>query len=321
MDGTDLELLYHLDMDSRRPAKEIAALMGQKSEKINYRLNNLLRDGTVKRCYAEVDQLKIGYSSFKVYLQLQGVDNSKIDEMLAFLSRSCNSSWACSCLGRWDMIVDIMAKNRYDFSRYYSEFHKRYSDRVLRRDVGMTLKAIFLNKKWLCPLKSATSMSVMEGVPADIANEKDRAILRRLVRDCREPLRSLAEGAGMPATTASQRIARLVEKKVVPAFRTDLDLKRFGRVMCKSFVYLSGAGEPEVREMMDHLIRHPDVFFMARCAAPWDLEIDAHSGSFNDFTALMEGLKDRFPAVVRNYESVVISKEAPSFSEFPFTAP
>ncbi len=321
MDGTDLEILYHLDIDSRRPAKGIASLMGQKSEKVNYRLNNLLRGGAIRRCYAEIDPWKIGYASFKVYLQFQRVDNAKVAEMQSFLCRRCNVSWAASCVGRWDMVIDVLAKNRHDFSERYSLFHRKYCEWILRRDVGMTLETVFLNKKWLCPKKAAVKLAVMSGVPEDLVAPKDFALLGRLARDCREPLRSLSAAARMPPTTASQRIRRLVARKVIAAFRTDLDLQRFGRVLCKSFVYLSGAPEPEVRRMMDYLTRHPDVVFISRCVAPWDMEIEANVGSFSDFTRMMDGLKDRFPTVVRNYEAVAVSKETGSFSEFSFERP
>ncbi len=318
MDPTDIEILYHLDIDSRRSAKSIASLMGQNSEKVNYRLNNLLRRGVVKRCYAEIDPWKIGFASFKVYLQLQGVDDAKLDEMHAFLSESCNVSWAASCLGRWDLIVEILAKNRHDFSDRYYLFHRKFSEHILSRDVGMTLEMVFLNMKWLRPESPPVVVTVMTGVPQSVAADKDLSILRRLARDSREPLRTLSRSVGMPPTTASQRIRRLVAKSVIPAFHTDLDLERFGRVLCKSFVYLSGAGEQEVRKMMEYLVNHPDVVFICRCIAPWDIEIDAHARSFDDFTLLMDGLKDRFPTVVRNYEAVAINRETGSFSAFPF---
>ncbi len=321
MDHIDLELLYHLDTDSRMPVKRIAQRMGQNSERINYRLNNLLRSGAVKRCYAQIDPGKIGYTSFKVYLQFQDVDKAKMEEMRAFLVDRCNVGWAAACLGRWDMIIDVLAADRHDFSRIYSAFHKRYCGHVLNRTVGIMLERTFINKKWLAPGKPAVSVSMMAGPPASLADRTDITIIRRLVQDCREPVKQTAESLGMPTTTVSQRIRRLAEKGVVPAFRTDLDLPRFGRVLCKSFIYLSSADSEEQQRMVDYCAAHPDVVYVSKCIAPWDMEIEAHMPSFNDFTAMMNGLRDRFPKVVRNFETVIISKETGSFAAFPFKAP
>ncbi len=320
MDSTDMELLYHLDIDSRRPAKQIAELMGENSEKINYRLNKLVRDGTVKRCFAEVNPWRIGYSSFKVYLQLQNVDKEKTAEMLGFLTANCNVSWAVSCLGRWDMVVEILAKDRHDFSRSFSKFRRKYCDYILLKVVGVTLELIFLNKKWLGPAKpTAVSVSAMTGTPQNFADEKDLAILRYLAADCREPVRSIAAKLGIPPTTLSQRIHSLMKNGVIPAFRTDLDLKRFGKVYCKAFVYFSGANEEEEKEMLDYCIRHPSVIFITKTIAPWDIEVEANADSFSAFMAMMNDLRNRFPKVVRNFETVVINDETGSFSAFRFT--
>ncbi|MCI0504060.1 Lrp/AsnC family transcriptional regulator [Candidatus Micrarchaeota archaeon] len=319
MDAVDLELLYHLDIDSRKPIKRIAARIGEHSEKINYRLNRLIREGVIKRCYAEVNPWKVGYSSFKVYLQFQSVDKQKIDEMFAYLCNECNVSWAVSCLGRWDMIIEVLAKDRHEFYAIYSRFHKRFSERILCKEIGVTLEMTFLNKKWLCPERPAVSISAMTGTPERLTDEKDLAILRRLTKNCREPVKSMAAGLGLPPTTVSQRIRNMSKKSVIPAFRTDLDLDKFGRVYCKSFVYLSGAGEDEIAKMLEHCIHHPDVTFLTRCIAAWDFEIEAHSPSFSDFTAMMNDLRDRFPRVVRNFEAVVISRETSMFSVLRFS--
>lgn len=319
MDAIDLELLYHLDTDSRMPVKRIASRMGQNSERINYRLNNLLRDGTVKRCYAQVDPGKIGYTSFKVYLQFQNVDKAKMEEMHSFLVEKCNVGWAASCLGRWDMIIDVLARDRHDFSRIYSEFHRRHCDNILNRAIGIMLERRFINKKWLARGKPAAGVSMMAEPPLDLADKTDFAILRRLVRDSREPVKKMAASLGMPATTVSQRIRRLVEKGVIAAFRTDLDLPRFGRVLCKAFIYLSSADDAKQKEMLDYCAAHPDIIYVSKTIAPWDIEVEAHLLSFNDFTALMNSLRDRFPTVVRNFETVIISRETGSFSAFPFS--
>lgn len=317
-----MRLLYYLDIDSRRPVKQIASLMGENSEKLNYRLNKLIREGVVKRCFAEVNPWKIGYSSFHVYLQLQNVDKEKIDEMFSFLTTSCNACWMASCLGRWDMVVELLARDRYDFSRMYAKFHRKYCDYILSKVVGVTLESIFLNKKWLWPDRpAAISVSTMAGTPRNFADAKDLAILEYLTANCRQSVKSIAAQLKIPPTTLSQRIHNLVKNGVIPAFRTNLDLKRFGKIYCKAFIYFSGGSDEEEKEMIDYCIQHPSVTFVMRCIAPWDLEVEAHANSFNDFTTMMNDLRNRFPNIVRNFETVIINKEINAFSIFRFTQP
>jgi DNA-binding Lrp family transcriptional regulator len=317
MDKIDLEILYHLDMDARLPVKRIASVMGEKSERINYRLNKLFREGVIKRCYAEVNPWKIGYSSYKVYLQLQGVDEEKIDEMYEFLQKSCNISWAASCLGRWDMMVEILARDRYEFSEIYSRFHNKYCRYILSKVVSVTLELTFTNKKWLAEKDPKVSLSLMTGRPETLVDSKDRKILRHLINNGRDPMRKMAKVLGIPQTTVSQRVSRMARNGIIGKFRADIDLSKFNRIYCKSFVYLSAAAPEDEKKFIDHCVNHPDVVFFNKSIAPWDVEIEAHAPSFNDFTDMMSDMRNRYPGVVRNFEAVVINKGTGSFHTIP----
>jgi len=317
MDSIDLGILYFLDIDSRRPVTEIAAILGEKKEKVNYRLNRMFADGTIKRCYAEVNPWKIGYTSYKVYLQFQGVDEKTVDEMYSFLSKEGNVNWIVSCLGRWDMVIDVLAKNRHEFHEIYSRFHRKYSRHILNKVVGVTLEMFFINKKWLSQKKGQVSTSILSGLPEKKADDLDMEILRHLVRRGREPVRQLAEELKIPQTTLSQRINNLAKKEVIANFRCDVDLARFGRIFCKAFVYFSTAPREEEKKLIEYCIRHPDIIFINKIIAPWEMEIDAHAKSFNEFTDMMNDLRERFPHIIRNFEAVAINRGTGSFQSLP----
>jgi len=309
MDEVDRKLLYYLDADSRSPVKTIASKIGEKSEKINYRLKRLLREKIILRFHPEVNPWKIGYTSFKVYFQFQGVDREKIEEMYHYLLENCNVGWAASCLGRWDMIVEILAKDRHEFAKFYSKFHSRYYEYILSKVVGVSIELMFTNKKWLAPQIGEPRASNMIGIPEMLVDEKDIKIIRYLVNNGRDPVKTIAQKLRMPPTTISQRIGNLVKRGVIANFRIDIDLRKFNRVYCKSFIYFSKGDDKEVRKLFDYCVGHPDIIYVTKCIAPWDMEIEAHTHSFNEFTDLMNDIHKRFPDVVRNFEAVVINKE------------
>lgn len=317
MDETDRKILHFLDKDSRMPAKQIARLMGQKSEKINYRLKKLLDTKVLDRCFAEVNPWKIGYTSFKVYIQFQGVDQEKVDEMYNFLTSSCNVNWVASCLGRWDMVIEILASDRHEFKNNYDRFHARYCGYILYKVIGVSLELIFTNKKWLCPEDKDISVSIMTGSPTRMVDDKDMTILRQLIRDCRKPVKRISEETGIPSTTILQRINNMCKKGIITHFRTGIFLENFDRIFCKSFVYFAKPSKEEEDHLIDFLVHHPDVTYLNKTIAPWELEIDAHASSFNDFTEMMKEIAEKFPGVVRNFEAVVINKGTGSFHTLP----
>ena len=314
IDETDRKILYYLDMDARMPVKKIAKLIKEKSEKINYRVKRLFRERIIKRCYAEVDPWKTGQTSFKVYFQFQGVDKDKIEEMYGFLKKNCNIGWAGSCLGRWDMIVEIIAHDRHEFTKYYSRFHEKYYEYILNKVIGVTLERIFVSKRWLAPDIQQFNTSVMIGYPEKDVDDKDVAILLHLTRNGRDPVNKISQALGMPPTTISQRIANLRKKGIIPNFRIDLDLKKFNRVYCKSFIYFSMATDDAQKRLIDFCIHYPEVVFITKCIAPWDMEIEAMMPTFNEFTDFMNDLHKRFPDVIRNFETAVINRDTGNLS-------
>jgi DNA-binding Lrp family transcriptional regulator len=317
MDELDRKILYLLDMNSRRPARQIADILGEKNEKINYRLNKLLKSGLIERCHVEVNPWKVGYTSFKIYMQFQGVDKKKIDEMYDFLHTTCNINWAASSLGRWDMIVEILAHDRHEFNDIYTKFHSRYCKHILTKVIGVTLEMVFMNKKWLWPEKDILCISAMSGHPEKLVDGKDTKILQELIKDCRKPVSRMSEELGIPQTTILQRIDGMLGRGVITNFRTAIFLSEFSRVVCKAFVYFSKAPPEEVQKLWNYCIHHPDVIYISKIIGPWEMEIDAHATSFDEFTRMMADIRKKFPNVVRNFEAVVINKSTGSFHTLP----
>jgi DNA-binding Lrp family transcriptional regulator len=309
MDGVDEKLLYYLDVNARMPVKKIASLIGEKSEKVNYRLKRLFQDKIVTRCFAEVNPWKTGYSSFKVYFQFQGVDKNKINEMYEFLLQNCNVGWVASCLGRWDMVVEILARDRYEFMKFYRRFHRKYYECILYKVVGVTLERIFLNKKWLAPQMSQVSASYMSGEPKKAIDSKDFIILRHLITNGRDSVKKMSDALGMPPTTISQRMNNLIKKEIITNFRIDVDLAKFNRIYCKAFIYFSEADEEEQKQLIEFCYNHPDIIYLTKTITPWDMEIEGQSSSFNEFTELINQLRNKYPGIIRNFEAVVINQE------------
>jgi hypothetical protein len=62
--------------------------------------------------------------------------------------------------------------------------------------------------------------------------------------------------------------------------------------------------------LMEYCFRHPEITTIVRCVGAWDLEIEAMSCSFPEFINMMNDMRSRYSALVRNVEAVVINKES-----------
>jgi Lrp/AsnC family transcriptional regulator for asnA, asnC and gidA len=175
---------------------------------------------------------------------------------------------------------------------------------------SITFELYLLNKKWLEPDSFKSDVVCVRGVPNRIIDDIDSQILHHLGWNSRTPMVELAKKIGIDAEEVERRIKEMQKKGVILSFRTDLDLKQFGRTYCKSFVYMTKSSKEEEERLLDYCFRHPDVTGVVKCVGPWDLEIEAQAKSFDSFTEMMNDIRNHYPHVVRNFEGIVINSES-----------
>ncbi len=309
MDEADRKILYFLDLNSRASVSKLAAQTGLKQDKVEERLKGLFERKIVRRCYPEIDRAKLGYYPFKIYLQFQNAAPEKIDEIYDYLSSFPNAGWVVTCSGRWDMIMAVWAKDVGEFSKAYECLLSRYHRYILAKVMSITVEFFLLNKKWLWEDGQESAVVRVGGVPNRTADDTDFSILKYLGWNGRATVPEIARDLKMEPAAVEQKIKDMQKKGVILSFRADLDLEALGRTFCKSFVYLAKCSREDEEKLLEYCFRHPAVTCVIRCVGPWDLEIEAHSVSFQEFTETMNDMRNRYPDIVRNFEAVVINRE------------
>ena len=313
MDEADRKLIYYLDLNSRSSVKKLASLSGLKPEAVEKKLKEYSDKGIVRRCYPEVDCSKLGYYPFKLYLQFQSCTPEKLNEIYQYLANSRNTGWVVKCSGNWDMIYAMWGANVGEFNKVYEDLLAKYHSYILKKVISITVDLYLANKKWLLGESGKPEVVKVSGVPAEEVDLDDYKILEELWKDARMPIMDIANSLKMDAEVVDQKIKEMQKKKIILAFRTDIDLAQFNRTYCKSFVYLTKSSKEEEERLLDYCFRHPEITLMVKCVGPWDFEIEAQSHSINEFTEMMNDIRNRYPNLIRNFEAIVINEESGTF--------
>jgi DNA-binding Lrp family transcriptional regulator len=313
MDEADKKLIYYLDLNSRSSVKKLASVSGLKPEYVEKKLADFLKQGIIRRCYPEVDCSKLGYSPFKLYLQFQNCPPEILDEIYNYLASSPNSGWVVTCNGNWDMIYAMWGKDVGEFNKVYEDLLSKYHPYILKKVISLTVDLYLINKKWLLGESAKPDAVKVSGVPGELIDKSDLSILQELWKDARATIVDIANSLKMDPEEVDRKIKDMQKKKIILSFRTDLDLSYFNRTYCKSFVYLTKSSKAEEERLLDYCFRHPEITLIVKCVGPWDFEIEANSHSINEFTDMMNDIRNRYPSLVRNFEAVVINKESGTF--------
>ena len=100
LDAKDKAILYCLDQDARQANSIIAKKTRLSKEVVNYRIKRLVDQKIIRSFYAIIDNSKLGYMVFRVFIRFQGVDIEKEKEILQNNSNidigNCSVSWKLS---------------------------------------------------------------------------------------------------------------------------------------------------------------------------------------------------------------------------------
>jgi DNA-binding Lrp family transcriptional regulator len=114
----------------------------------------------------------------------------------------------------------------------------------------------------------------------------DLKIIRALQADARKPVTRLAKEVGANQATVRKRIEKLVKAGIIQHFTVSLDYHKLGRAI-KAFVGLR-VQPARLREIVDHLAKHPDVQVLYRTSGDTDIILEVIFEKMEDLNAFLE---------------------------------
>ena len=100
---------------------------------------------------------------------------------------------------------------------------------------------------------------------------KDRKILYELDTNSRQSNSEIAKKVGLSKQVVGFRIKRLVKEKVILCFYPIIDVSKLGFTIHKNFLRLQNIDRDKEKELVDFLVEHPNVVWVAQCDGKFDL--------------------------------------------------
>ena len=311
LDNKDREILYQLDCNARQSNKKIAKSMKGSKSSVGYRINNLIDKKIITGFSADLDLAKFGYTLYKIYLQFQNINECTEKKIYDYLLKKTSGVWIVKCNGKYDAIFAFQAKDIIEFENTKNEIINKFSKYILNKQIVVNLRYYLYNRKWLIEDYKQTRIKVYGGL-ADKENFDgiDLIIMREITLNSRITILELAKKANISAPQVIYRIKKLIEKEVLVRFTTNIDLKKLGYEYCKALVYFQSYLPERKKEFIDYCSKHPNIIAIVDVIGPWDIELEFEVKNFEEYMGIMAEMRKQFPNIIRNFESVVITKES-----------
>jgi len=316
LDSTDRKLLAELDKDCRQSNAQLGKKVGKSREAVKYRIQQLQARGILQRFITSINPNKFGYYMFKVYLKLENITDER-ERFFEELKQNKDIYWMGISDGVFDCVFAILAK---DITTYYTRINdilSKWEHLIVSKVLGTMVDTQQFNKKFFTDEKEGSVVTFGGDVVQHDLDQLDYKLLDILANDARIAIAALARRCSCSIETVRGRMRKLEEANVILQYRIAVDLNKLGLEFFKAIIYFRSLSPKDEKALFEWMRVHPNALYYIRSLAPWEVEFEFAVESYQQFNAIINELRLRFPHVIRNYEHLIMIYETwmPAYKE------
>jgi len=311
MDKLDLKLLYELEQDSRQSSSQIAKKIKTSQQVISYRLQQLQKEKIISEFYTIINFAKLGYSSYRTMFRLGKITDQGYNELIQFFKNHQNVLWLVECGGKWDLIVNILAKNPIQYNQFLSEIRNKFKEIIQDCELLLTIEGIYLGRDYL--LEKVREIKKSPYFGKEILTEKlddlDLQILNIFAENAR--LNSVKIGAKLKVSnnTIILRMKELKKKGIIQGFKPLIHLEKVGYQGYKALIKLNPITEEKERILYSQLNLNKNIVGILRMIGQWNLEIEFEVESREEMLKISREIRTKFKEFIKEFEVLPLFHE------------
>jgi DNA-binding Lrp family transcriptional regulator len=225
--------------------------------------------------------------------------------------RHPNVQWIIECGGKWDFIVNFVARNVIQYDSFLRDFKNRFPRQIQNFDVIIVMEFIELGRAYLT--KSHRDVKELSIFGRDYEPAKtdklDLQILGLISEQARITSTGIAAELGTSPSAISSRIRKLVEKRIILGFKPLIHVENMGYQGYKipfKFQNITAGKEEEIIEYLKTDVR---VVAILKLMGKWDLEIEFEVNNRQSMLDLLRGVRDKFKDIIKEFELIPLFHE------------
>ena len=302
VDKKDRQILLQLDRDSRQTYTEIAKRIGIPPETVRYRIKNLERHGVIQNYLAVIDGGKLGYYYYKVFFKLHNVDETRVQEIIHFLSQDPNICWVVRVDELFDIAFTPRVSDPIEQSRLMDSLRKRFSEFLLRWTLSINISMDFLTRDYLIRSKRKPEPRGSYTAKKEVAklDRESRAVLQAVAEDPRATAAEIASRLTLAPHTVQHRIKTLERSNLIVRYSLVLDNSALQQVNFYVLLYLSELSDEREKALQDFCRAQPNIVYIIKSLGEWDYELSIEADSVETYRTLMMELNSAFSDIIKH---------------------
>jgi DNA-binding Lrp family transcriptional regulator len=311
IDKFDLKLIQELEYNARESLSKIAKKLHSSQQVVSYRIKSLEKRKIIGGYYPIINVTKLGYTSYRTMIRLSNITFDKKKEIINYLIKNNYVLWIVDCGGRWDLIVNFMAKNILQYDLLLRNFKNKFPKQIQNYDVLPIIQVIYFGRDYFTKTKREikTTLAFGENVKVIELDKINLKILDMLSENGRLSAVEIAGKLKISPNTVILRMKQMKKEKIIQEFKPLLHLENLGYLGYKALIRFQNLTEEGEKELINHLKFNVNIVGIIKLIGAWDLEIEFEVKTQEEMLELSRKVRDKFKDIINEFEIVPLFHE------------
>lgn len=310
LDQTDRKLLAAIEVDARIPLSTLARKTRMSRTIAEYRLEQFEKKGIVRGYYCLLDPSRFGIMVWKLWLSFHKTSQQEKNAFFGYVEKHPRIWWYAECAGVYDAVVCILAKTPHEFNQFFNALQDTFGSIIRDSAILINVSFEYHTRGYLLNVPSKLIESSFQEKPLVRKISRDEVnVLKILSQNARTKYTEIANTTKLHVKTIKSIIDDLKKSGVIVYFRPSIDATQFGYEYYKVLLYLHNPRGGILPSIVNWCRVQKNIIAVISCVGPWQLELEIETDTFRNLCALLTELKDKFPEVVKSYETLLITRE------------
>ena len=310
LDLKDRKIIYELDINSRQSFHNIAKKVGLSKDAIIYRINKLKQAGIIHRFHTVLDNGKLGFVPFRLYLRLKNATPTKEKEIIDYLKNQKEVVWLMSIDGEYNIGLATYVRTIKEMNVFWKRLLQEYLNFIEKRWLTIYTKVAYYPRAFFLNINQNLDEYICFTEPDEVTvSETDLEILKFLAPNSRISVIEIAKKTNLTPKTVAKKIRVLEKQGVIVGYRTMFDLEKLGYQYFKVHINVQNMTQENEKQIRAFIKHHPNIVYDNEILGGFDLEIEIQVKSLNELRNVLNEMKQRFSDVINNYTYMLFYKE------------
>ncbi len=307
----DLKLIVELENNSRQTLSQIAKKLNTSQQVISYKINSLLKRNILYGFYTIINFTLFGYTSYRTMIRFTNISEQKHKEITYYLIKHPNVLWLVECGGKWDLIVNFMAKNIIQYDKILKDLKSQFPKQIQNYDVLTTIEVVYFGRDYFTKKFREIRQPPYFGREFKIldVDKTDLKILNLISENARMNSVEISQKINTSPNTIISRIKEMKKQGIIQGFKPLIHLENTNCSGYKALIKFQNITEEKEKEIINFLKININVVGIIKLVGLWDFEIEFEVENKEQMLEFTRNFRDKFKEVIKEFEVIPLFHE------------